>query len=191
MFVTLAFVVGLAVVAGRWPVFRLRQPPGVDEQRFLAAVHSELRAGASLRWAIADAAAGESDGGLAKARRLALAGAPITELATSLRQLPENGRRIAAAIEVAALSGGRSADLFLRLADHAATASDVARQQRTLTTQARMSAMVVGGLPLVWLVFGGVGRIHGLVEQGAGLVAVAGLALEALGSLLVWRLAVS
>jgi Flp pilus assembly protein TadB len=113
----------------------------------------------------------------------------MEELADSLRRLPGNGERIGAAIEVAMLSGGRSADVFLRLADRAATDADVARQRRTLTTQARLSALVVGGMPLLWLVFGGVGRMQSLVAAGATAVVVVGLAMELVGALLVWRLA--
>lgn len=191
MFVILAVAIFAGTMARHdLPSFRFRRRrPRVDEQRYLAAVHGELRAGASLRQALADAALGQDCPPLPATRRLALAGAPIERLAESLRRLPGNGRRIGAAIEVAGLSGGRSADVFLGLANRAAAQADLERQQKILTTQARVSALVVGGLPLLWLAFGGVGRLQALVQAGAGAVALVGFAMETVGALLVWRLA--
>ena len=192
MLVTAGLLLGIGVVMRPHFGLRLhRSSTAVDEQRFLAAVHAELRAGASLRWALADAAAAQDSPILAATRRLAAAGAPIQEVADVLRSLPVNGRRLATAIEVVAISGGRSANLFLRLADRAAADADLARQRRTLTTQARMSALVVGGMPILWMAFGGLGRLQLLVESGAAAVAVVGVMLEGVGVLLVWRMAVS
>ena len=115
----------------------------------------------------------------------------MEDIATALRKLPGTGPKAAAAFRVAATSGGRAADVFLRLADRAAADADLARQRRVLTTQARLSALIVGGLPAVWFVFGGVGRLETLIAGGGAVIALLGLGMEALGIALVWRLASS
>ena len=70
---------------------------------------------------------------------------------------------------------------------------DVNRQRRVLTAQARLSALIVGGLPLIWLPFGGWSRLHGLVESGSGgaMVATVGIVMEIIGMAFVWRMAVA
>jgi Flp pilus assembly protein TadB len=174
MFVTAV----VAVLVLLWPDLarwrRRHSSHRSDEQQLLAAIHAELAAGASLRHAIA--AVGDHTEST-DVRRLALAGAPMKTVVAAL----EAGPRVAAAIDVAARSGGRAAAVFQRLADRAAADVDLAREQRTLTTQARLSAAIVAGMPILWLLFG----------AGAGIVAVVGLVMEALGVVVVWRLASS
>lgn len=99
------------------------------------------------------------------------------------------GERLGAAITVAAASGGSAGAVFQRLADRAAADADLAREQRVLTTQARMSAGIVAGMPVLWMMLGGVGRIASLFTAEAGAVAVAGIAMEVVGVGLVWRMA--
>ena len=166
-----------------------RRKEQFDEQRFYAAVHSELRAGASLRRAVAEAATAQDCRALAAVKAGALGGASIAEIAGSLQSLPSGGRRAAMALQIAAQTGGRAADVFLRLADRAAPAADIARQRRTLTTQSRLSAAVVAGLPVAWLAFGGVGRLGDLISSGGALLAGVGLAMQLIGVAMVWRLA--
>jgi Flp pilus assembly protein TadB len=105
--------------------------------------------------------------------------------------MPINGHRAAAALRIAGVAGGRSADVFARLADRAAEEEDLRRERRALTTQVRLSAVIVGGLPLVSLLAGGAGRVLDLVDSGRGGAAVAGVGLtaQAVGSLVVWRMA--
>ncbi len=173
---------------GMWPRQRTTR---LDEVQFLSSIHAELRAGASLRWALATAADGVDDSTVGEVARLALAGVPLAAIAPHLGGFPQNGRRLAAALQVAAIAGGRSADVFARLAQRGAEENALARERRVLTAQARLSAMVVGGLPVLWLVFGGARRIAALAEAGGVglLVAVAGLSMELVGGFLVWRLA--
>jgi Flp pilus assembly protein TadB len=182
----------LVLVSGGsdWVRLRQRRRP-VDEVQLLTAIHTELRAGASLRQALASAT-GSIDG-LQSVRGLALSGAPLEDIAANVSHLPTNGSRLASALQVAAQAGGRSADVFARLADRAVEEAALAREKQALTTQVRMSAAVVGGLPLVWFLLGGVGRLSTLAAAGgAGLaIAVAGAAMEIGGVLLVWRLAMA
>ena len=191
MFVIAVVVIGILAWDEIHSVRIRRRAPAVDEVRFLNSIHAELRGGASLRWALASAAAAEADPEVHAVQRLALAGVPLVEIAPRLYRLSVNGQRLTAALQVAAIAGGRSADIFARLAERAAEEADLAREKRALTAQARMSAAVVGGLPLLWMIFGGLDRLRTLTDAG-GLgtaVAIAGLGMELGGGLLVWRLA--
>jgi Flp pilus assembly protein TadB len=170
---------------------RRRQSAAFDEVRFLSAISADLRSGASVRSAIGAAAGNEHVGSLQTARRLAMAGAPLGDVAVVLEGLAVNGRSVAAALRVIEAAGGRSADVFAGLADRAMAEVDRRREQRALTTQVRLSAAVVGGLPILALVFGGYDRIGALLRAGSGGVAVAvvGLGMQLAGIGIVWRLA--
>lgn len=191
MLVTILLMLLILLWGSRESLPRRRQPEAIDEVRFLSAIAADLRAGASVRSAIAAAASGESDPMLQTVRRLALAGAPFSEVAGSLGNLPVNGRRVSAALRVVEEVGGRSAGVFAGLADRALAEADLARERRVLTTQVRMSAAVVGGLPLVSLLVGGVGRIGTLAASGPGgmVVATVGVLMQVTGGALVWRMA--
>lgn len=170
---------------------RRRRSIAIDEVRFLSAIAADLRAGASVRSAIAAAAAGESDPMLQMVNRLALAGAPFSAVADNLGNLPVNGRRVSAALQVVEEAGGRSANVFASLADRALAEADLARERRVLTTQVRMSAAVVGGLPLLSLLAGGASRLGTLAASGPGglAVAIVGVLMQVAGGALVWRMA--
>jgi len=174
----LILVAAAVLVAGGVPRLRWRRPPPeIDEVRFLAAIASELTGGASLRAALIDAAAGEDHPSLAAVAQLARHGAPLAMVAGALEGLPINGQRAATAIRVAGLSGGRSADVFLRLSDRAVEEAELRREKGALTTQVRLSALVVGGLPVVSLLFGGGGRVADLLALGTVGKSIAGLGL--------------
>jgi tight adherence protein B len=181
----------MLVVADLVGVLRVRpRTSDIDEVQILSAIAAGLRVGASLRTAIADAT-GDSGSPLDAVRHLAVTGAPIGAVARALEGLPFSGPRVAAAVRVAAAAGGRSADVFGRLSDRVVEEAELRRERRILTTQVRMSALIIGGLPVLALVTGGVGRIVALIASGPGGAAVAatGLGMQALGILLVWRMA--
>lgn len=169
---------------------RSRSAP-LDEAAWLGAVASELRAGASVRSAIVNAATAASDHAVVRAQRLAQAGAPMEEIAVAVQELPENGRRLAAALQVVGRSGGRSAQVFDGLADRAVEAVRRSRERRALTTQVRLSAIVVAGLPLLSLFLGGAGRIGRLVTSGSAgaTLAAIGAGMQIVGVVAVWRMA--
>lgn len=183
----LSLTLAIALIVAFLPkpsMARRGQRVGVARQEeLLAAIAAELRAGSSLRHALATAADGHAE--LSRAGYLAQAGAPMSRVVDAIGSDP----RLRAAIVVAAESGGRAALVFSRLADRVAAETEEARQRRVLTAQARLSAAVVAALPLVWLIVGGVGRIRTLVAAGAGAIAGVGLLLESIGLALVWRLA--
>lgn len=182
-----AVVVLLLANSLRGLVERNRSAP-FDEVQFLTSVAADLRSGASVRTAIAGTAHHSS---VAKAQRLAVAGAPLDEVAVAIEDLPINGQRAAAALQVVARAGGRSAAVFDGLADRAMEAAERARERRALTTQARLSAGVVGGLPVVSLLLGGADRIGLLIGSGNAGIAVAAIAvtMQGVGIGIVWRMA--
>lgn len=190
-----SLVVAMAVLAwgGGGGLRRRRRHRPVDEVQLLSAILAELQAGASLRLALANAAGSVDDPAISDVSRLALSGAPVADIAPHFSHLPSNGARLEAALRMAAQVGGRSADIFARLTERAIEESALAREKRALTTQARMSAGIVGGLPVLWFLFGGVDRVAALAAAGGpGLaIAVAGVAMEVSGGLLVWRLVAS
>ena len=186
----LVVVAVLAIVAShraRFPKLQRRSAP--DEVRFLAAVVAALRAGHTVRAAIATAAGDEPQ--LDSAARVALAGAPMPQLGKELAVLPTNGQRIGSALQVLETTGGKAGAVFERLLDRAVMEADLDRQRRALTAQARAAAAVVGSLPIVVFAATRGAPLASLARAGGiGLgIAVAAVALQAVGLFTVWRLA--
>ena len=185
-------IVLVAVVWGVVTALRRRRGARVSptvEVAFCNAVAAELRGGASLRIALMDAARRAPEIDLGAALRRLRAGVPIEHVAPDIeRSLPANGALAGAAVRLVARTGARAADTFDALAERAAFGADVARERRTLTAQARLSAVVVGGGPLVFALFLLLtGRARTLWEHGAvGIgIGVAGMGLEILGLIVV------
>ncbi len=102
--------------------------------------------------------------------------------------LPVTGVPAAAAVELSATTGGRAAASFDALAERAAFEAELRREQRIFTAQARLSALVVGGGPLlVAAALLASGRARVLLDHGApGITAgVVGLGLEIAGLVVV------
>ncbi|MDQ1467317.1 MAG: tight adherence protein [Actinomycetota bacterium] len=126
----------------------------------LELVASELRTGGTVIGALATLASGglARGNGLLTAefaritRRCAL-GAPLdAALAAWAAERCEPGVSSAAgALAVAATTGGRSAEALDGLASSLRDRSEIAAEARALSAQARLSAMVVGSLPVVYL----------------------------------------
>jgi Flp pilus assembly protein TadB len=179
-----------------WAVYAFRRRravlPGPDaEADFLRGLAAELEAGASLRSGVVAAAQRVPSLGLGEAARLAAAGMPADRVGTCIgAALTVNGRLVAAAFRLAAVSGGRVAVLMHSLAVRAAEAGRLRREESAMTAQARASAWLVGGAP--FLVLAGLfmtGRAGRLVSDPAGPVVLGiGLALEVLGVTAVWAM---
>lgn len=176
----LTFVIVL-VAAGvhRWR--HRRALPGPDaEAGFLHGVATELSGGASLRAALAAAPPGGLEVG--PAARAAVAGISAPRVAGMLREaLPVNGRMAAAAWLLAAESGGPAAAVFQVLAVRAAREGELIRERRSLTAQARASAWVVAGLPVVLLVGTLVSGRLDPSDPMVAMVLVVGLSLQGAG----------
>jgi tight adherence protein B len=176
------------VIAAGWGLrsyrTRRRGHSSDTEAAFLRALAAELRAGASLRLGLAEASLG-APLGLERASRLARSGMPMDRIAPLLQQrLAFNGVTTAAALELSSSSGARAAAVFDGLADRATEAADLYREQRAATTQARLSAWVVGLAPLGFtgLILAGGGLESISAAGGVGvLVIAAGVTLEIAG----------
>jgi Flp pilus assembly protein TadB len=174
-------LVAVAVMAS---ASRRRSPEGSGVAPILLSLAGEVRAGRSLRTALAEVAAGQTDLDLGVAGRLAAAGRPMAEVASALRGASPALRPAAAALEVSARTGGKVAEVFEGLALDAVDEAELRRQVRTDSAPARLSAMVVAGFPLAVLAAqlggGGIGRVASMGPVGAFLLA-AGLGLLLLG----------
>lgn len=157
------------------------------EADFLRGVAAEIDGGSSVRHAVIAGAARAPGLTLEPAVHLAAAGRSAAEIAGRLQEaLPVNGRLSAAAYTMVAESGAEAAAVFSGLAVRAAEAGEIERERRVLTSQARLSAGLVGGLPVVvTLMMAGLGRGPDLHGAGA-IVAGLGVGLIGLGGLLVW-----
>lgn len=186
-------VIALAAAWAAVAAFRRWRRTAVDpadEAAFFGALAAELRAGASLRVALAEAAARVPDLATTEIVRRATAGLPLDTLGPLVEAaFPANGRVAAPAFALAGMTGARAAGLFETLAARAGHASELRRERRALTAQARLSALVVGVAPLLFalLLLGG-GRGAALFQHGFAGYAVlgAGLGLEVLGLAIVF-----
>ncbi len=162
----------------RHPVGRRRKVPAVDAAEYFDAVAAELRRGASLRQALALPA---PDSRLA---RLAGTGQPIELVAAEVqRHLGLDGELAPAGIRLASRTGAPAAVVFARLAARLRAAAQLERDRRALTAQARLSAAVVGLVPValgvVAIASGRIGLL--LASSPARQVIVIGVALQLAG----------
>lgn len=173
-------------IAGWWAVRgRLAARAGSNETEILAGIAGELRAGRSLRHALAGPGGSDPGHPLRRAGRLAASGAPIGTLTPSLREaLPGSGDLVVPAIGMLESSGGNAAAVFEMLAASHALEESLAAERRAALAPARISAAVLLGLPAIamtWLVASG--RIADLMADPVGrLLAALGIAFIAAGS---------
>jgi len=176
------------------------------EQRFVHAlpgaleqVASELRGGGSVTGAVEHLA--ESASPVARdARRVQARCRLGLPLADALAAWPVDHdaagvRAVAGALAVAAAMGGRAADAIDGLASSLRHRLDAAAEARSLSTQARLSAVVVGAAPLGYLAFASLidaSAVDALVTTAVGRVClVVGIGLEALAALWIRRIVTS
>jgi tight adherence protein B len=159
-------------------------------------VAAELRGGGTVAAAVDRLAAGEGAVGI-DLRRVqvrtqlglpladALAGWPVDHDAPGVRAA-------AGALAVATTMGGRAADAIDGLASSLRHRLDAVAEARSLSAQARLSAVVVGAAPLGYLAFAAMvdpGAVTALVDTGVGRVClVVGLGLEALAGMWIRRI---
>jgi tight adherence protein B len=155
----------------------------------LERVASELRSGGTVATAIS--AVASADGPLAPdmARvdtRVRLGASLVQALGAWARERSVAGVDAAAgALAMCSSVGGRSADALDGLATSLRDRLGVAAEARAMSSQARMSAVVVGGAPVAYIAWSAVVDPHALqVLTGTGfgrVCLVLGIGLEALG----------
>jgi Flp pilus assembly protein TadB len=160
---------------------------------FCESVARELRSGASLRVAIGEAAGSVGARDVLKALD---SGALLIDVVADLRhEFPEIGHEIEVLVAAVADAGSAAAPLFQELGDLALSQVEMTEEIRTATAPARASALVLVGLPVVYLGHqlstGAIADVLGNPAQQS--VAVAGVLLAGIGlvaSLLLVRKAV-
>lgn len=141
-------VMGLIVVDAR----RVRKQKGgcSEEAHVLLGVAGELRAGQGVRAAIAEAGRRTSRLDFRAVRRLVASGAPLERISAALAQaMPVHGALAAAALRVADRTGGRVAEVFDSTAALALEEDELHQERRAATAQARASAVIVVGIPVL------------------------------------------
>lgn len=202
----LAGVAGGALVAG--PALVLRTRRGRADARIeqalpvaLEAVARSLRSGASLRQAVEEAGAARSGGGRALAAELSRAAAEAAQgasLVSSLEAIaarrPLAGVRLGvAALCLGAETGGAQARAVDGVAATVRERLAVAAELKALSSQARISALVIGVAPVGFGAFAAATdprTAQFMLHTPAGLALLAaGLFLDAMGWLWMQRLA--
>jgi Flp pilus assembly protein TadB len=182
---------GLSVWAVRERHLQQRGTPGPDDEAaFLQGLAAELAAGSPPRAALVSASSRARTLDLRPAVRLAAAGLDAERVAVALRDaLPTHGRLAAAAWTLNATAGGPAAGLFEVLAVRAADDGALIRERRALTAQARASAWVVAGLPMVLLAgMFATGRLSPGSDPAMGLILAVGIGFQAAGVAVVWSM---
>lgn len=163
---------------------------------FVESVAARLRSGHTVATALAEA--GERDGALAADVRGVLARVDLGDaLVDALwwwageRRL-DAVRAVAGSLAVAAQTGGAAASALDGLARSLRDQLGARAEATALSAQARLSAVVVGGAPVAYLLFSSAvdpGTVTNLVGTGSGRVCLGlGLGLDALGATWMWRI---
>ncbi|HUF85279.1 MAG TPA: type II secretion system F family protein [Acidimicrobiia bacterium] len=183
--------VGVRLARGRRRRRLAAALPGAVEQ-----IAAELRGGGTVGDGIRHLAAG--DGPLApELRRVARRADLGLGLGDALAAWPDESgvpdvRAVAGALAVAATVGGRSAAALDGLAASLRDRLGATAEARSLSAQARLSAVVVGAAPLVYLLFSVLvdpATLAVLLGTGVGRVCLlVGLGLEALAALWMRRI---
>lgn len=185
--------VPLAMLLLAYGVAKNRAGHRDDEVLAMVALAGELRAGQSLRSAVAALAI--RDRSFEKASRLAMAGRPMNEVAEAMGEATGRfGQIVSTAFRVAGDSGGGAARTFEQLAAQAMAIDDLEREEKAAAAPAMAQAVIVGGVPA--LVLGAMlvgGRIGETFSSGpvqafsvgvGSLLVVVGIAWV---SLVAWR----
>ena len=187
------------LVAYRAAVAQVDRRLAVAMPGALETVAAELRGGASVVEAVTRVAGSPS--AVAPELRRVVArtevgltfGASLTAWSRD-RHRPEV-QAAAGALAVAATLGGRAADALDGLAASLRHRLDAVADARALSSQARLSALVVGAAPLGYLAFSALvdpGAVDVLLTTGVGRVClVTGLGLEALAAWWIRRIVAS
>ena len=178
------------VVSGLIAVHWLRGRPDSRHRPslFCEGVASELRAGATLRDALA-AAATSVGTSLELSHSI-----PMAEVAARIAaEFPDIGQEIGLTVAAAARSGSDAAALFDEIGVLALSQDEVGHEVRMATAPGRATALVLVGAPLFYLVsrLGDGGLTGYLASSEQRIAATIGIGLFALGvvgaSLVLWR----
>ncbi len=158
----------ICVLAWRWS--RLRFSDTSQGILTLVSIASELNAGQSLRMAVAASASNEH---MPAARRLALSGAPIADVARAVAvETSPDPSLVEAVFQVAGVTGATSAAVFEELASQALSLDDLRREQQAAAAPVILQGVIVGGVPLLVLLSMFVSGSLGRTLESGGLSAM-------------------
>jgi len=190
-FLPISLAVVVVFAASAVSVFLSRQKradrkPG--EGDLLRQFSGRVAAGATIRTTVTDA-------GMAavptRARRLAALGQPMTDVGDAMMPaLPVNGAAFRAICSFSEHTGAAIAHALAVLAERADDATELARQRRVSLAQVKLSAVVVGLVPIGVSI--GLLAARGIPEPGGAVIVVpmmVGIALQAVGTTVVFRVA--
>ena len=133
---------------------RLQKGGCSEEAHVLLGVAGELRAGQGVRVAIAEAGQRSPRLNFHAVRRLVASGASLERIAAAVSAaMPIHGALTAAALRVADRTGGRVAEVFDSAAALALEEDELRQERRAATAQARTSAVIVVGIPVLVIVY--------------------------------------
>jgi Flp pilus assembly protein TadB len=159
-----------------------------DEGEVLRQISGRVSAGSTIRSTIADPTINTVP---VHAGRLAALGRPMAEVGEALAPiLPINGAAFRAICSFSEHTGAAISSALVVLADRADEATEIARQRRVSLAQVKLSAVVVGLVPIAVSIALVVFR--GIPSPGGALIVVpmiAGVSLEIMGTAIVFRVA--
>ena len=150
----LVAVLLLALVMADARRVRLQKGGCSEEAHVLLGVAGELRAGQGVRAAIAEAGRRSPRLDFHAVRRLVASGASLERIAAAVSvAMPIHGALTAAALRVADRTGGRVAQVFDSAAALALEEEELRQERRAALAQARTSAVIVVGIPVLVIVY--------------------------------------
>lgn len=170
-------------LAGWADQLRTRQPlSAADEARLLRDLASDVTAGLHPAAALSRVTSAYPQLDVEDSLRLVTSGRGVAVVAAAIgKQLPVNSDVIGASIALATDTGSGLAAVLHRLAERADMRAAENREHSVATAQARISAVVVGGLPLVGVATMAVSGAFSGLDSLTKRVVLAGVALVATG----------
>jgi hypothetical protein len=183
----LATVVAVAVGAGVLRAKGRRVNDG-HEGVLLRQLSGRIASGSTIRSTIADTSIAEIP---ETARRLAVLGEPMVEVASAIAPvLPVNGAAFRAICSFSEHTGAAISTALTVLADRADAAAELTRQRTIALAQVKLSAVVVGLVPIAVSI--GLLALRGVPEPGGAAIVIPmllGLLLQITGTAVVFRVA--
>ena len=185
----LAFV-GVTAIGTASIVARRRASAGSGrgEGDLLRQFSARISAGATIRSTIQDPTIESVPG---YARRLATLGVPMAEVAEALTVVfPLNGQAFQAICAFSEHTGAGISAALAVLAERADDASELARERKVTLAQVKLSAVVVGLVPVAASI--GLVALRGVPEPGGAVIVVPmiiGIAMQILGTGIVFAVA--
>ena len=161
-----------------------------DEGELLRQFSGRVSAGATIRSTIADPTIKDVPD---HARRLATLGRPMADVGDALTSVfPVNGAAFRAICSFSEHTGAAISAALGVLADRADEATELARQRKVSLAQVKLSAIVVGIVPMAASI--GLVAVRGIPDPGGAVIVVpmmVGIGLQVIGTAIVFRVASS